>query len=351
MTSMTTSPRRRGYSLVELLVVIGIVTMLVGIILPAVQKVREAANRLACAANLRQLGLAAHHYHNDESRLPPGYLGPSLARNTDWPNHFQEGQWVGHFPLLLRYLEAEGLFRQMVVDFDPRHVTREPWFWKPGPVSHHENYTAGRVKLKLFRCPSAPNFDPEVASEFGGGTLLGLHVFNSTTLGVFTDGWKDDYVRSAAYRFLAKTNYSGVAGCGSGDHPFYSRYEGLYTNRSERTLGQVSAQDGSSNTLLYGETCGSRWTGGPETTDLCWVGAGGLGTYGGLQRGRGAAAIAFSSYHAAGVQFCFADGSVRTLRFGETFWSGGPFPRDWLVLQQLGGWRDGERSPADALLD
>jgi hypothetical protein len=75
---------------------------------PAVQKVREAANRMLCAAHLRNLGIAAHHYHNDRSSLLPGYLGPALQTNANHPAYFHEGQWIGHLPMLLPYLEPRG---------------------------------------------------------------------------------------------------------------------------------------------------------------------------------------------------------------------------------------------------
>ncbi|MCI0356472.1 MAG: DUF1559 domain-containing protein, partial [Acidobacteria bacterium] len=226
--------QRTAFTLLELLVVIAIITVLLALLLPAVQRVREAGNQLRCKDHLRQIGLAAHHYDATHGRLPPGYLGPSLARNADFPRHLKEGQWVGHLPLLLPFLEQESLFRQLLVDFNVNAVTKDPWFWKPGPISHHENYTVGMTKLKVFRCPSAPDYDPHagVSGPDRGGTMLGLHVFNDAARGPFTSGWRDDYVRAAAYRFLAKTNYLGVAGCGSGTHPLFSRYEGLYTNRS-----------------------------------------------------------------------------------------------------------------------
>jgi prepilin-type processing-associated H-X9-DG protein len=337
------NPRRAGFTVIELLVVIGIVAAVIGLILPAVQKVREAASKMTCAHHLRQLGMAAHQYHAARRRLPPGYLGPSLAKNTDYPAHLREGQWIGHFPLLLPYLEQDAAVPPQVV-WDVDVVTPLPWFWKPGPVSHAENYTAGRTPIKVFRCPSAPEYTPEVGNSRpgGGGTILGLHVFNSQKLGAFTDGWRDDYVRAAAYCFLARTNYMGVAGCGSGDHPFFRRYEGIYTNRAQRSLEQLSVTDGSSNTLLYGEACGTRWQSRPETMDISWMAGGGLGTYLGLQRGREAVLITFSSFHSSGVQFCFADGSVRMLRFGATASTGvAPFSADWYVLQELAGWRDG----------
>lgn len=345
--------RRNAMTLAELLVAVAILTALMGLLLPAVQKVREAGNKVQCASHLRQLGLAAHHFHSDHQRLPPGYLGPSTARNTDFPTHTQEGQWVGHFPLLLPYLEQDAVFRQLQINFHPDTVTPLPWFWKPGPISYHDNYVAGRTRVSLFHCPSAPPYEPKPEAGPGrGGTLLGLHVFNSRRMGVFTDAWKDDYVRSSAYRFLATTHYMGVAGCGVGDHPFYSRYEGIYTNRSRHTLGQLSARDGTSNTLLYGEACGTHWNSPPESTDIAWMAGGGLGTYLGLQRARTASVITFSSWHVAGVPFCWADGSVRSVRYGQTAWDErAPFTPDWTLLQQLAGYRDGQAADAGMLIE
>jgi prepilin-type processing-associated H-X9-DG protein len=221
-------------------------------------------------------------------------------------------------------------------------------------------------ELKILRCPSAADFTPEANNPVGGGTILGLHVFNSKnslapTGGedrgegvIFTAGWKDEYGPAAAYRPLGRTNFMGVAGCGTGDHPFFRNFEGVYTNRSEKTLGQLSARDGASNTLLYGETCGTRWSSGPDTQDIAWMAGGGMGTYLGLQRGNDALLIAFSSWHSGGVNFCFGDGSVRKVRYGDTKWdgkAGTPFTVEWHLLQQLAGWRDGGAADVSELVD
>lgn len=90
-----------------------------------------------------------------------------------------------------------------------------------------------------------------------------------------------------------------------------------------------------------------------ETINIAWMAAGGMQTYTGLGRGAAAHVIFFSSNHTNGVNFCFADGSVHTLKHDTTKWNGkanGNSP-DWLTLQQLAGWKDGASLLSNSLVD
>jgi prepilin-type N-terminal cleavage/methylation domain-containing protein/prepilin-type processing-associated H-X9-DG protein len=121
---------RLGFTLVELLVVIAVIGVLIGLLLPAVQKVREAANRLRCQNNLKQMGLALHNYHGDYNCFPPGMVSSSID--------VADASATG-FTFLLPYIEQDNV--QRAYHFD------NAW-------SINNNFDAVGMEIKIFYCPS-----------------------------------------------------------------------------------------------------------------------------------------------------------------------------------------------------
>src|SRR3974390_1822219 len=103
--------RRHAFTLIELLVVIGIIGILMGLLLPAVQKVREAAARLTCTNNLKQSGMSLHEYHDVRHCFPPGYIDGNTDPNSTPDNDVGPG-W-GWAAFLLPYLEQDNVYKQI----------------------------------------------------------------------------------------------------------------------------------------------------------------------------------------------------------------------------------------------
>src|SRR3954465_8202116 len=121
-----TSRTRNAFTLIELLVVIAIIAILVGLLLPAVQKVREAAARTQCANNLKQIALACHSYESAHGALPPGYLG-LIPNERDYDPDENRIQHVGLLVYLLPHLEQDALYRRLQVELDRRRLGAA-WF-------------------------------------------------------------------------------------------------------------------------------------------------------------------------------------------------------------------------------
>ena len=138
---------RRAFTLIELLVVIAIIAVLIGLLLPAVQKVREAAARMKCSNNLKQLGLAAHNYHSAYERFPPGVNQLVYTPGHPlygWPTSMPRFREATLFIYLAPFMEQDNLTKDWDLN-DPLNNTLLP---APGPAAK----TATIVPILL--CPS-----------------------------------------------------------------------------------------------------------------------------------------------------------------------------------------------------
>lgn len=260
--------RRSAFTLIELLVVIAIIAVLIGLLLPAVQKVREAAARTQCLNNLHQIGLALHNYHSAYSCFPPGWKRVNNVPDPSWA-------WSC---FLLPYLEQQNLYNTLAPDTQTL------------AKAFTNNLTALQTPVKGYMCPSDTVFPLNTNRRFS------------------KVGYSPDVS-------IAISNYPGNGG-NNGD-------TGLF--QENRTLRIADITDGTSNVLAVGErkskdgAWAGLWAGLTQVSgDTALDGQNSVRGYtyyrmpdGETLTGTVLPNAAFSSNHTGGANFALCDGSVR----------------------------------------
>jgi prepilin-type processing-associated H-X9-DG protein len=316
--------------LIELLVVMAIIAILIGLLLPAVQKVREAAARISCSNNLKQIGLAAHNYQFNWDHLPAG----------------SDGQSVGVLVYLLPYMEQDTLYKNF--SFDPSY---QNWYQNPldrppstatSTIPRPPNLYGAEGKIKSLLCPADPSpesyktvlmtvnygtagvdYEPRTPPPWPPGPYSSTnpapppygHTFSSYPGGLVLG--RSSYLGSGGYYAPSLNSSFGCPGC-----------DGFFTFKSQNSIARIP--DGTSNTIMFGEYAGGTiyWGGGggiPDGVDgaawACGFNYSGFDTpttinfdsNGNGPNGQtGTPTYArFSSRHTNQVIFCFGDGHVR----------------------------------------
>jgi prepilin-type N-terminal cleavage/methylation domain-containing protein/prepilin-type processing-associated H-X9-DG protein len=309
---------RRGFTLIELLVVIAIIAVLIGLLLPAVQKVREAAARMSCQNNLKQLGLAMHNYANTNRDSFPS----SRAWNPGTPR--VDDKFRAWSVMALAYLEQDNIGKLWNLN--------QRWTDTTGSPS---NLDIGLNTIKVFACPSAPSTRrPNAAFTQNWSPGPGSSPVPSGNFG------PSDYITLRQVRVRAYTG-AGLAIPPGLVGQTAAQQEQQLTGALQQLVDTpiLAITDGTSNTILFCEDAGrpnnfvlGRDTGNVLTDQLGWASPDGVvGSIDGMNPTTGAvnnnsvasgAGSCFIncnndseaySFHTGGVNVALADGSVRFL--------------------------------------
>jgi prepilin-type N-terminal cleavage/methylation domain-containing protein/prepilin-type processing-associated H-X9-DG protein len=277
--------RSSGFTLIELLVVIAIIGILIALLLPAVQKIREAAARMQCSNNLHQIGLAAHNFHDANGHLPTN-AGPGYNYGATYPNVYS---WLVQ---LLPYVEQGPLFNQIGAG----NATT------PTIAAAKDLGIANPVKTYL--CPSdlAYNGKPRTDEE----NIRGYAVGQTNYKGVCGNNWQ-----WGNFQFYPNPAYQGIGG-GNGNG--LDNGNGMFFRSDyRRPLRLTDVKDGLSNTFMAGEdipmdNIHCDWVFFNHATGTCaippnYVEPGNPGDWPNV--------YSFRSNHNNGLNFAFGDGHVQ----------------------------------------
>jgi prepilin-type N-terminal cleavage/methylation domain-containing protein/prepilin-type processing-associated H-X9-DG protein len=229
-------PSRSGFTLIELLVVITILAILIGLLLPAVQKVREVATRMRCSNNLKQIGIALNTYHENKNEFPPGYVDGNTDPNSTPDNDLGPG-W-GWSAFLLPYIEEDTVYKQ--INFNH-------------PVGSGVNAQISLQPIKIYQCPADP-LQGSFPVYDGSFTTPIATVAHSNYVGC--NGWEECF-------YGAGGNPQSSGGADGLSGRFGASGAGLFYRNSRNTVANV--RDGLSCTIVVGERSSnhapSTWTG------------------------------------------------------------------------------------------
>ena len=284
------TPRSRAFTLIELLVVIAIIAVLIGLLLPAVQSAREAARRMQCSNNLKQIGLAMHAYHATHETFPPGYVTKTA---TTSPNSPETGPGWAWGTLLLNNLEQTAAYNAANFSL---------------PITVPASRTVRTLSLSAFLCPSSVGADGPVTLK------------DASRTGVPNDLAPGQYVASAGQLEVEE---------------FPATNNGVFYRNSRNGVRDI--RDGTSTTLMAGErsrnVADATWVGVIPGSEVCtnpkWpvrdcetANVMVLGHTGpspdqkwvDVPNYKGAGPDDFWSLHPGGCNFLFCDGSARFLK-------------------------------------
>jgi prepilin-type N-terminal cleavage/methylation domain-containing protein len=218
---------RHGFTLIELLVVIAIIAILIGLLLPAVQKVREAANRTVCTNNLKQLGLSVHTYHDVYNLIPATRMSKKNPNNQTWAL------------MLLPFIEQGNIYRQWdptKTYYDQLYITKN-------------FYTAATTPIKTFICPSRPRttnvYIPQPIPSNGSGYYAGACSDYAANVGAGVP------INSKGVETM--DNCASSNGCNSSNYMGGPFTQPGNVNGAVSSLRFTDITDGLSNTLFIGE--------------------------------------------------------------------------------------------------